>query len=727
MRNELQLRRLEKAVQENPWDIGSLMELANGLAQGGQYALSAEAYQKVLALHPRHPQARFELGLAHLAKGSLEAAVREWLQILDEDGDWRLDRVDRAAAPMLPAAEQAFRTLRDTLPETAQQHFLCAVVAVGFGWDEMALDELDRCLVREPAFEGVHFLQGLLRFQAGRFEEAIAALSKAAETHPDSAKTHYALGAALEKLDRFPQAVAAFQRAVKQQPRHAKALFHVGRSFANHAQWDQAAACFRQTMEYMPSFAPAHMAMADVLEKQYKMDQAMAEYQRAVELDPQSKDAHFRLGLVYKNSGRGADALAEFRNTLELDPTESDAHYFTGITLTSLGRHKEAIQPLEEALRLNSHNAYARYGLGMAYLREGRFDEALGQFRQSLELNPRDAQCLNGLGQVLLRQGQYAPAILQFERALEINPQDPQARYLLGSAYLKSGRLDQAVEQYLRASQLTPDSAYAHFSLGATLSRIGAFDDAMGEFQKAADLMPATEADAMKFATLQLLAAIGIEHAQQGARIQAFSRQLEELYLETVRILARAIDARDPYTLYHSERTAVIAERLAQELGFSPEEARAVRIGGYLHDVGKLGIPDSILRKPGGLVEEERFIMQTHPELGREILEGMKFPWDVVPMVACHHERWDGTGYPHGLKGDAIPLTAQLIAAADFLDALTTHRPYRDALSFQAAYEMMNKQREGHFAPRILDAMERILGDLVPLLAPMANGAHLKM
>ena len=156
---------------------------------------------------------------------------------------------------------------------------------------------------------------------------------------------------------------------------------------------------------------------------------------------------------------------------------------------------------------------------------------------------------------------------------------------------------------------------------------------------------------------------------------------LKDLLFGVIRALTAAIDAKDPYTSGHSERVARIAVRIGQELGMSPHDQGDLYLMGLLHDVGKIGVDDGVLKKPGKLTDEEFAHIQEHVRIGVHILSDLKKLHHLLPGVAYHHERLDGSGYPAGLKGDAIPLAARILAAADSFDAMSSTRPYRRKMS----------------------------------------------
>ncbi len=197
-------------------------------------------------------------------------------------------------------------------------------------------------------------------------------------------------------------------------------------------------------------------------------------------------------------------------------------------------------------------------------------------------------------------------------------------------------------------------------------------------------------------------------------RMKAFTDELEsaEAVLCT---LGKSIEAKDPYTEGHCERLAEHAVTLGRVLGLPEEDLRALRLGGYLHDLGKIAVPDSILLKAGPLTSEERVMMQRHPLAGEEICRPLRSLQAVLPIIRHHHERQDGAGYPDGLRGEVIPLTARILQVVDVYDALTTDRPYRRALPPHAALDTLDAEtRRGWWDPGIVGAFRGVVARANP-------------
>ncbi len=188
-------------------------------------------------------------------------------------------------------------------------------------------------------------------------------------------------------------------------------------------------------------------------------------------------------------------------------------------------------------------------------------------------------------------------------------------------------------------------------------------------------------------------------------QVRTRTAALMRAYEETIHLLVRASVHRDTETGNHIKRVGLYSARLAMAVGLDQEEVDLIRLAAPMHDVGKIGIPDSVLRKPGPLTPEERQVMETHTTIGADMLAGSESPVlrKAREIALSHHERWDGQGYPQGLKGEDIPLSARIVAVADVYDALTQNRVYRKAMSEERVVKILKESRGTHFDPRLVD------------------------
>jgi len=195
--------------------------------------------------------------------------------------------------------------------------------------------------------------------------------------------------------------------------------------------------------------------------------------------------------------------------------------------------------------------------------------------------------------------------------------------------------------------------------------------------------------------------------------------ELNRLYLSTIETLAMAIDAKDQITHGHIRRVQSYAVGLAKHVGVNDQNLiKAIEAAALLHDMGKLAVPEYILNKPGKLTGAEFEKMKAHASVGADILSAVNFPYPVVPIVRHHHENWDGTGYPAGLKGTDIPIGARILSVVDCFDALTSDRPYRPRLTDEEALSILSERRGRMYDPLIVDAFTRVHREIVPATGP---------
>ena len=221
-----------------------------------------------------------------------------------------------------------------------------------------------------------------------------------------------------------------------------------------------------------------------------------------------------------------------------------------------------------------------------------------------------------------------------------------------------------------------------------------------------------------KFDQLLLLIESGIKSIKQMEEIKRINDELEETnekleqaYLECVQTLRYTVEAKDTYTRGHSDRVSEFSVLIGKKLGLPEEQLKILRIGGLFHDIGKIGIPDSILQKEAKLTDDEYSEIKNHPSIGAHILGAASIFKDIIPIVKHHHERYDGRGYPSGLAGENIPYLARIAAVADTFDAMTSKRSYRDALDLQYVKDEFERCKGTQFDPQIAEVFINILNN----------------
>ncbi len=187
-------------------------------------------------------------------------------------------------------------------------------------------------------------------------------------------------------------------------------------------------------------------------------------------------------------------------------------------------------------------------------------------------------------------------------------------------------------------------------------------------------------------------------------RLKSSLDKLKSLLHETIHGLVSAVEMRDPYTAGHQRRVAILASAIAHEMELSEDHIDGLNLAALVHDIGKINVPAEILSKPGILTDTEFNLIKMHPETGYEILKSIQFPWPVAEIVLQHQERYDGSAYPQGLKGNEINLSARILGVADVIEAMSSHRPYRPSLGIDKALAEIKKNRGKYYDPIVVDA-----------------------
>ncbi|HXF94969.1 MAG TPA: tetratricopeptide repeat protein [Gemmatimonadales bacterium] len=438
-------------------------------------------------------------------------------------------------------------------------------------------------------------------------------------------------------------------------------------------------------------------------------DQALAQCRRSYEVareagdDELAAEALNTLGGLHLSTGSLADARQAFLRALELGggarALRARVEQNLGILANIQGQLDQALARYQRSLEAyrsagDEHGcAIAYHNLGMASADLGLFDAADIYFRESRAIAERagDAYlrglCLVNHAEVDVARQRYENARQSAEEALalfdQLGARGPKADAyrVLGMVYRETGRAALA-ESRLRSAVELAVSAGSALGEAEASHELAVLYQAMGRNQEALRLLHAA------YRLFQRLdARMDLVHV--GGKMAA----LQATYLEVVRAWGQSIEASDPYTYGHCERVARDAVAMARILGLEEADETAVLLGAYLHDLGKVGIPHEVLTRAGPLTEEERALVELHPIWGLEMLAGVEFPWDIKPIIRWHHERCDGSGYPDGLRGDAIPLPAQIVGILDLYDALVTARPGQPRLSRSDALAEMARRR----------------------------------
>jgi putative nucleotidyltransferase with HDIG domain len=351
------------------------------------------------------------------------------------------------------------------------------------------------------------------------------------------------------------------------------------------------------------------------------------------------------------------------------------------LTTTALGQASAALQPALE--RLTASRPVSR-------AERRRITAAITNIEN---FNPlvRSVELYRPNGQSLLMRG--APAV-----TADVQASIAQQNVIESTAHQRNG--ESVVTAYVPLAG--SDNRYL---------AVAAIDVSVGQLE-------AQAGQETKFVILSTLFAFGVIFVSLLTLSIAAQRELdrrgrvaETTFLQTMEGIARIVDQRDPYTAGHSQRVAEYAAALAAKLGLSAKDIERVRWSSLLHDLGKIAIPDAVLLKPGPFTPAEREVINHHPSIAKDILGQVEAMAEIVPCVLHHHERWDGQGYPEGLAAEAIPLLSRVIAVADSFDAMTTDRPYRDALSSGEARRRLVEGAGSQWDQHCVAAMIALIDD----------------
>lgn len=513
--------------------------------------------------------------------------------------------------------------------------------------------------------------------------------------------------------------------------RPAGAMLRAGRSHDRAGRLDQALTAYAEAID-LAELDRDRAVLAEALRRKAVVHHRRNEPGVAAELCRRSYDEAVALGDRVL-AGEAMNAMGGFRMQLgdleEARGTFSDAlrlavadnsllgriNQNLGILASIQGQHLQAMEHYRLSLEAFKEagdergTAIAHHNLGMIASQRGQLHDAEVSLSKSAVIAAQieevhlEGLCWLNLAAVSHKAQQFGDALKRAEASLAIFeqlgcPADKADAYkVIGMVFRDTGRPVMAEARLRSAAELAMQTASvlteaeSSRELALLYQSLGRNQEALGLLNHAHGLFTRLRAQ---------VELVDVSGKQQ---------ELEGTYLMVVRQWGQSIESSDHYTHGHCERVAEYAVAVAAALGFDPIQQTTIRLGAYLHDVGKMKVPHEILNKPGRLTAEEFEAMKLHPVHGVELLAGVEFPWDIKPIIRWHHEKLDGTGYPDQLTGDEIPLPAQIIGISDVYDALTTTRSYRPAMARSQALGEMQRCR-GWWRPDVFEAFLQAVG-----------------
>jgi putative nucleotidyltransferase with HDIG domain len=503
--------------------------------------------------------------------------------------------------------------------------------------------------------------------------------------------------------------------------REARAREEAG-CLAEAAEGYEAAIAVAEDLEIHAVLAEALRRLAILRHHRDDSDEARALCRRSYAVargigsDHLSAEALNTLGCLDVSTGSLEDARNNFLRALDLGGGAIElcarVEQNLGVVANIQGELDEALTRYGRSLEAyrtagDEHGcAIAYHNLGMVSADRQLWDDADRYFTQSQAIAEREGDrhlqglCLVNHAEVHVARQRFDEALERAERGLGIFDQlgargaKGDAYRVIGMVYRETGRTALAESRFRSAIELAASSASVLNEAEAS-RELALLYQAMGRNQEALALL-----NTAYRLFRRVDARVDLVHV--GGKVA----DLESTYLALVRAWGQSIESRDSYTFGHCERVAQNALALAATLGLDDLARTTIRLGAYLHDVGKVRVPHEILNKPGPLTREEVQVMQNHTVWGLELLGSVEFPWDIKPIIRWHHERYDGSGYPDRLQGEEIPLAAQVVGIVDVYDALTTTRAYQPALPPEQALERMSGLR-GWWSEPVFEAFLR--------------------
>ena len=519
----------------------------------------------------------------------------------------------------------------------------------------------------------------------------------------------------------------------KAEPRdEIAAIMRISDLYTRLGKWEKAAKIFNsierlETSGYcVATMAHAMKQEGRLLRLRARWDEALEAYKRALKIYEKLgnveglSDIHNSMGIVNFEKGAWDDSEFHYLEALDLIDDRSPAlrgkiHNNLGALYNARGDCDRAIStylrciPDFESTANEIGLAQVYNNLGMSFASKGDWENAAGYYEKSLQISRKiDEPELVALTYLNLAQlhvdtssptqaEEYCRLALSILRDLDDQLGIAEAYKILGIAErLKKnwGKARYYFEQSIMLNERCSSPlglAEAYFEFGLMCRDAGRNEEAHSLLSKSLSIFE------------KLKASKDIES------VRTEVSKLDRLYLNIIEALGAAVENKDPYTMGHSSRVAYYSLMLAKKLGLPGEEVRGILIAAYLHDIGKIYVEDEILNKPGKLTPLEFESIKRHPEMGVASLSAVEFPWNVKESILYHHERFDGSGYPAGLKGDDIPIGAQIIAIADFFDAMTSDRSYRPAWSQEQTLAIIVNNKGVLFKSEMVDAFVELV------------------
>ncbi|MGM9993086.1 MAG: tetratricopeptide repeat protein [Candidatus Bruticola sp.] len=676
----------------------------------GRLPEAATAFRRINIDSDNRGPVKFNLGLVYLLGGNIDGAISCLMEVTDSDGDLDLGLFPLAnkklTAPAINNLKAAMEQNTDLI--RAAKAAAAFLVLNCFSEALASLDDLGR---QDNLMPQLPLWRSLALLRLGNYEDACESAATYCHNVPQDAYGFYVLGLAHFSLKETAKAIEAYRLAVEAVPGHMKASLRLAQAYMIAEQYTHVESILRSLLEKHPSCIDAYFGLGKCLEKQYRTEEAVKYIAKAADRAPEFSEYQAAAGKAFRSLKQPDKALMYFRRAVALRGDDGDMRYCLGSTLCALERYSEAVPELERAVKLDSRNGYAFYSLGTAYAKLNYYDKAVKALNMALELNPQSQEARYEIGVIFYKSGSYKDAIEELQAYAKFAPADIRSHYYIGLCLRSLGRLKEAEEMLLKVMKNSAEAEQTVYSSSAEHLQQGDTEAALNDLEKAASRdLPVRKSDFFEVSMLQFFGTKSIRLYRNVLEESDYGANVENSLFQFMGSLSAMTDLRDAYCQSHSQRVTAISDILAEKLKIDDEMKSGIHVGACLHDSGKMALPDVAMyyvSGDGDNVKECNTLYEQHTLLGYENFSSMPFPDGVLDAIQYHHELWDGSGFPSGLKEDNIPLSAQIVGLADYYERLLTKGGAQGVLSPEQALADIKQHSGRFFNPRLVTHFEK--------------------
>lgn len=703
--NNNEIASLEQMLAESPDSPALLASLGENYLVVERAAEAIPCFERAISLGLASGRIYLCLGLAYALVGDVPTAVGALLNVTDSDGDLDVSVASSVEDRLVGMAVEIINGTLDSLNNPLNISQAAATLMVLNRFAD-ALEIFDGLKEQSGVLPKLMLWRGLALLKLADNRGAYFSLRQYTSDCPDDAFGFYLLGLSLFGLREVAQATGAYMQALQLRPGHMKAGLRLAQANMIAENFPKAEMLLRSLLNAHPECVEAYFGLGKCLEKLLRPDEAVECMAKGADLAPDILDYQLSVGLAFMKLERSELALKYLRRASQLAPHDGDVAYRLGLVLGSLEQFQEAAAELEKAVKANPRSSRAYYGLGGAYASLGQFEKAISAFENALKLDPRAVEAHYELGVTYYRMGNHGQAFKELSEFAVKVPSDSRPLYYMALCDRSLRKVEESCQEFLKVIDANVDPKQQAYAFSAQSLQQNNYSVALKQLNQASvNDSPDSGGEFFASALLQFFAYKAISNGRALQEEHEYSVNIEDSLFQFMVNLAAITDLRDAYCQSHSQRVAVVADILAQAMQVGSELGNGIHVGACLHDAGKMALPDAAMYRSDGDDEESRnfnSLYEQHPRLGADHFASMPFPEGVVEAIGSHHERWDGSGFPEGLEGKAIPLAAQIVGLADYVERLLSNGREGRPCSWEETVEDVGTRAGSLFNPDLV-------------------------